>query len=65
MKLHRFSLLLLSITFQQIWVSEYLVFVYVIYSQPTSRVNDIFEIWMEFWNLHVSFEIANDISEFS
>ena len=26
------------------------------YSQPRSRVNDIFEIWTEFWNLHVSFE---------
>ena len=26
------------------------------YSQSTSRVTGIFEIWMEFWNLHVSFE---------
>ena len=26
------------------------------YSQPRSRVNDIFEIWTEFWKLHVSFE---------
>ena len=26
------------------------------YSQPRSRVNDIFEIWTEFWNLHVSFQ---------
>ena len=26
-----------------------------VYSQPKSRVNDIFEIWTEFWNLHVSF----------
>ena len=29
---------------------------YSCYSQPRSRVNDIFEIWTEFWNLHVSFQ---------
>ena len=26
------------------------------YSQPMSCVTSIFEIWIEFWNLHVSFE---------
>ena len=40
--------------------------IWAIYSQSTSQVTSIFEIWTEFWNLHASFEhcLVNEISDF-